>query len=135
MKMADFKNHRQVTLRCLSNSIIPVIVQLKSNIKTPKGIYIVKKAEKALLNERVRMINNTIKMFSWQIDTCKEELQNNIKKEDMEECHKFIERQRKTRHLKTLKRQQEKFQRLCQKYRWPLKPSPYWHQHWWLLKP
>ena len=29
MKMADFKNHRWFTLRCLSNSIIPVSVQLK----------------------------------------------------------------------------------------------------------
>ena len=101
--MANIKNHRPFTLRCLSNSIIPVSVQLKSNIKTPNGIYIIKKGEKALLNERVRMINNTINMFSWQIDTCIEELQNKIKKEDMEECHRFIERQRETKHLKTLR--------------------------------
>ena len=113
--MADFKNHRQFTLRCLSNSIIPVSVQLKSNIKTPKGIYIIKKAEKALLNETVRTINNTINMFSWQINTCIEELKNEIKKEDMEECYRFIEGQRETRHLKTQKRQLEKFQRLCQR--------------------
>ena len=33
-------------------------------------------------------------MFSWQIDTCKEELQRNIKKEDMEECYKFVETKR-----------------------------------------
>ena len=26
LKMADFKNHRQFTLRCLSNNIIPVSV-------------------------------------------------------------------------------------------------------------
>ena len=52
--MANFKNHRRFSLRCLSNNIIPVSVQLKSNIKTPRGIYIVKKAEKALLNETVR---------------------------------------------------------------------------------
>ena len=112
--MADFKNHRKFSLRCLSNNIIPVSVKLKSNVRTPRGIYIVRKAEKVLLNERVRMINNTINMFSWHIDTCKEELQRNIKKEDMEECYKFIERQRETRHLKTLERQ-DKFQRLCQK--------------------
>ena len=94
MKMADFKNHRWFTLRCLSNSIIPVSVQLKSNIKTPMGIYIIRKAEKALLNERVRSINNTVNMFNWQINACIEELENQIKKEDMKECYRFIEGQR-----------------------------------------
>ena len=36
-------------------------LNLKSNIRTPKGYYIIKKAERALLNERIRSINNTIK--------------------------------------------------------------------------
>ena len=114
MKMANFKNHRQFTLRCHSNSIIPVSVQLKSNIKTPKGIYIIRKAEKALLNERVRSINNMINMFNWQINTCIEEMENEIEREDMEECFRFIEDQRETMHLMTQKRHLEKFQRLCQ---------------------
>ena len=43
LKMADLKNHRWFTLRCISNSIIPVSVQLKSNIKTPKGLYLIEK--------------------------------------------------------------------------------------------
>ena len=113
MKMANFKNHRQFILRCLSNSIIPVRVQLKHNIKTPKGKYIIRKAEKALLNERVRSINNMINMFNWQINTCIEKLENQLKKEDMEECYRCIEGRRETRHLKTLKRHLEKFNRLC----------------------
>ena len=111
--MADFKNHRQFTLRCLSNNIIPVSVQLKSNIKTPKGKYIIRKAEKALLNERVRSINNMINMFNWQINTCIEELENQTRKEDMEECYRFIEGRRETRHQKTQKRHLEKFSRMC----------------------
>ena len=113
LKMADFKNHRQFTLRCLSSNIIPVSVQLKSNIKTPKGRYIIRKAEKALLNERVRSINNTINMFKWQINTCIEELGKLIRKEDMEKCYSFIESIRETRHRKTQKRHLEKFKRLC----------------------
>ena len=44
IKMADFKNHRRFSLRCLSKGIIPVSVK-------PKGNYIVKKAERTLLNE------------------------------------------------------------------------------------
>ena len=113
LKMADFKNHRWFTLRSISSNIIPVSVQLKSNIKTPKGKYIIRKAEKALLNERVRSINNTINMFKWQIDTCIEELVKLIRKEDMEECYSFIEGRRETRHWKTQKRHLEKFNRLC----------------------
>ena len=50
-KMADFENHCRFTLRCLSKDVIPVSVRLKSTINTPKGRYIVRKAERALLNE------------------------------------------------------------------------------------
>ena len=52
-------------------------------------------------------------MFNWQINTCIEELENQIRKEDMEECHRFIEGRRETRHWKTQKRHLEKFSRLC----------------------
>ena len=69
MKMADFQNHRRLSLRCLSKDIIPVSVKLKSNAKMPKGNYIVRKAERAVLNERVRSIKNIITMFMYQIDT------------------------------------------------------------------
>ena len=65
-KMADFENHRRFTLRCLSKQVIPVSVRLKSTIKTPKGRDIIRKAERALLNERVRSINNSLTMFKAQ---------------------------------------------------------------------
>ena len=62
-KMADIQNHRHFSLRCLSKDIIPTSVSLKSTIRTPKPKYISKRAERALLNERTRSINNTITMF------------------------------------------------------------------------
>ena len=58
MKMVDLKNHRRFTLRCLSQGLVPVSVKLKTTLKTPKGTYIVRKAEEMLMNERVRAINN-----------------------------------------------------------------------------
>ena len=64
--MADFKNHRRFLLRCLSADIIPVNIRLRSNNKSPKGYNIIKRAEKALLNERMRTVNNTITMFENQ---------------------------------------------------------------------
>ena len=50
-KMADFSNHRRFTLRCLSKNLIPVSARLKSTFKTPKSKEIIRKAERALLNE------------------------------------------------------------------------------------
>ena len=46
-KIADFKNHRRFTLRCLSQKITPNSLKLKSNIKTSKGKRILERAEKA----------------------------------------------------------------------------------------
>ena len=111
--MADFSNHKRFSLRCLSEGLIPVSVRLKSNIKTPKGRQIIKKAEIALLNERVRSINNSITMFTMQRDTCTNQLKANLDKETMERCESFIKEKREIRHLKTLERQVSKFERLC----------------------
>ena len=78
--MADFENHHRFTLRCLSKDVIPVSVRLKSTIKTPEGRYILRKVERALLNERVRLINNSLTMFKAQRDTCMNSLETAIDK-------------------------------------------------------
>ena len=112
-KMADFLNHRCFSLRCLSKGLIPTSVRLKSNIKTPKGKYIIKKAELALLNERIRAINNSIAMFKIVIDTCMNQLEGILDKETMEDCYMYIENRRERRNQKTLERHLSKFHRLC----------------------
>ena len=72
---------------------------------------------------RVRTINNTINMFSWQINTCIEDMENEIKKEDMEEFYRFIEGQRETIHLKNSEETtREVLAIVPKKYRWLLKP-------------
>ena len=114
-KMADFENHRRFSLRCLSKDIIPVSVRLKSNIKTPKGEYIVRKVERDVLNESVRSINNTITMFKMQWGTCINNLEKEIDRDTMNDCYDFIKVRRERRHFKTLERQLSKFYRLCQK--------------------
>ena len=101
MKMADFQNHRRFTLRCLSKGITPISIKPKTTVKTPKGIYIVRKAERMLLNERIKTINNMIAMFTWQIDTCISSLGSMIGIEVIEECHRFISYRRERRHIRT----------------------------------
>ena len=116
-KLVDFKNHGRFLLRCLSADIIPVSIRLRSNIKSPKGFNIIKRAEKALLNERIRMVNNTITMLENQIDTCMNRLNNILDKESMEECVIFIKTRRESRHIKTQIRQVNKFNWLCHRNR------------------
>ena len=49
--ITDFDNHRRFH---------PVSYKLKNTVRTPKGLSIIKKDEKQLLNECERTINNTI---------------------------------------------------------------------------
>ena len=115
--MAAFQNHRIFSLRCLKEDLIPVSVRLKSNITTPKARQIIKKAEKALLNERIRKINNTITMATTKRDTCINTLLEVFPKEIMEECKMFINLRREAYFLKVKLRQMSKLDRLCHKNR------------------
>ena len=97
-KLADVKNHRRFTLRCLSQKITPVSLRLKRNIQTERGMKIIEKAEKQLLDERVGQINNTIDVCSHVIHTCIEELRGKVQLDLFEECQVFIDRIREWRH-------------------------------------
>ena len=102
-------------MRYLDSNIIPVSLRLKSNIKTPKAISIIKKMERALLNERVRTINNTIEMLECQCHTCKTELSKVVDQETMAECIEFMFKIKEDRHYNTLERQKAKLDRLIRK--------------------
>ena len=112
-KMADFHNHKRFSLRCPRSDLIPVSIRLKSNIKTPKGRSIIKRADRCILNERIRSINNTITMLQLQRDTCMNKLSGIMNKEIMEECTTFIKLRREDRHNNTLERQKAKYNQLC----------------------
>ena len=67
-------------------------IKLKSQVKTPKGLQIIRKAEIALINERVKSINNTLNMLGLEFHTCMRRLKDKIKEEDLLECISFIEK-------------------------------------------
>ena len=116
-KIADFMNHRRFTLRCLSQKITPNSLKLKSNIKTSRGKRKLEKVERQLANERARNINNTIATCTCLRDTCIDELKDQISNSYFQECAKFIERIRETRHQTVLKRHLSKFDQLWQRFR------------------
>ena len=117
LKMATFQNNRIFLLRCLKEDLIPVSIRLKSNISTPKAKQIIRKAEKALLNERIRTINNTITMATTKRDTCINNLLEVFPTEIMEECKRFIDLRREAYFTKVKMRQLAKLERLCHKNR------------------
>ena len=94
---------------------MPVRLRLKSYIKTPKAISTIRKTEKALLNERVRTINNTTEIHESQSYTCKTELSRVVDQETMAECIKFMFKIKEDRHFNTLERQKAKLNRLIRK--------------------
>ena len=119
-KMADYRNHRRFTIKCLTKEVIPVSIRLKTNIKTSKGLQIIRRAEKQLLNERIRSINNTLQLLMMKRNTCIEELKDTIlDKEDdqktFEECETLIKRVIECCHNKVMQRQKQKFEALQQK--------------------
>ena len=115
--MVAFQNHRIFSLRCLKEDLIPVSVKLKSNIRTPKARLITKKVERALLNERIRSINNTLTMMRIERYTCMNSLLDIFSKETMEECSKLITLRREAYYIKVKKRQISKLEQLCQRNR------------------
>ena len=114
-KLANFRNHRRFTLKCLSQKITRDSLRLKRNIKTERGKKIIEEAEKQLMNERVRQINNTIDIYSHLIYTCMNELKGKIGPELFDECQVFIDKIREWRHRTVLERHLIKYERLCQK--------------------
>ena len=117
-KMADYKNHLRFTIKCLKNEVVPVSIRLKTNIKTQKGIQIIRKAEKQLLNECIRSINNIIELLMLKRDTCSNKVKETILKKDdhntLEECNNLIERVKEFRHNSMMERQKAKFEALIQ---------------------
>ena len=93
-------------------------VRLKTNIKTLKSIQIIRNAEKQLLNEHIRSINNTIELLMLKRDTCSNKVKEIILKKDdhniLEECNNLIERVKEYRHNSIMRRQKAKFEALIQ---------------------
>ena len=91
-------------LDALKEDLIPVSIKLRSNIKTPRAKIIIKKTERALLNERIRNINNTITMATHKRDTCINTLSEVFPKEIMEECNRLIFLRREAYYIKVKKK-------------------------------
>ena len=114
-KMADFQNHRRFTIKCLKNNIIPVSIKLKTSIFTKKANEIIRRAERQLLNECVRTINNMIEINMFKREAYLHQLEEVLDQVTMQECKTLMERVKECRHQKVLERQKKKFEALVLK--------------------
>ena len=106
-KMADYRNHQRFTIKCLKNEIIQVSFRLRTNVKPSKGLQIIRRAEKQLLNEHIRSFNNTLELLMLKRDTCSQELKDILDKEEdqktFEDCSTLIKRVIECRHNRVWK--------------------------------
>ena len=105
LKISHYKNHRRFSLRCLSKDMTPFSLKLKNSIATYRSNCIIHKAERKLLNKRIRNINNTIKNLEHVKYMYECELKGTVSIEIYKECEKYIEHAKETRHNKVLQRQ------------------------------
>ena len=115
LRTSDYKNHRIFSLRCLHKELIPVSIKLKSTLTTSKARQIIRKAEKDLLQARVKAINNILDQVARQTEDCRAKLASIISAERLTECQGFINKVSEIRFIKVKQRQLNQFNNLVTK--------------------
>ena len=115
LRASDYRNHRIFTLRILHKELIPVSIKLKSTLKTEKAKKIIRKAEKDLLQARIKAINSILDNVTKQSELCRSQLASIISAQRLRECQGFIDKVGKIRFTKVKQRQFNKFNILLNK--------------------
>ena len=115
LRSSDYKNHRIFSLRCIHKELIPVSIKLKSTLDTPKARQIIRKAEKDLLQARVKAINNILAQVERETQDCRTKLASIILQERLEQCQQFINKVSELRFNKVKQRQINKLNHLVSK--------------------
>ena len=106
-KMADYRNHRRFTLKCIKASITPVSCKLKNPLsyKSRKSYEIIHKTEKQLLYEWIRNINNILAMLDKQREDQYKKFKDIISNQNQVEHVQDLDRSRllSTKLIKNLK--------------------------------
>ena len=115
LRSSDYRNHRIFSLRCIHQEVIPVSIKLKSTLDTPKARKIIQKAEKDLLQARIKAINNILEQVDRETQECKAKLASIISQVRLEQCQDFINKVSELRFNKVKQRQINKLNHLVTK--------------------
>ena len=102
-------------LRCLYKELIPVSIRLKSTLKTEKAKKIIRKAEKDLLQARIKAINSILDNIAKQTELYRSQLASIISAQRLRECQGFVDKVGEIRFTKVKQRQLNKFNILINK--------------------
>ena len=113
IRVSDYKNHGIFTLKCIGQNVIPVSIRLKpirskQNIST-SARKIIERAERQLMQDRARGINNTIQASKDNGNHNKTKLASIVTQVDLDRCINFTEKVRQERFNKVKARQVRKF--------------------------
>ena len=113
--MADYRNHRRFTCKCIKASITPVSCKLKNPLsyKSSRSYQIIHKAKKQLLYECIRNINILATLDKQREDQYKK-FKDNISnhEQDLDRCRLFINKIKEHRHDKIKKKHIDKFEKI-----------------------
>ena len=115
LRASDYKNHKIFTLRCLHKELIPVSIKLKSTLKTERARKIIRKADKDLLQARIKAINSILDNIAKQTEECRSQLASIISAQRLRECQGFIDKVGEIRFTKVKERQSNKYNILLNK--------------------
>ena len=115
LRFSDYKNHRIFSLRCIHKELIPVSIKLKTTLDTPRARHIIRKAEKDLLQARIKAINNILEQVDRESQDCRDKLASIISQERLEQCQDFINKVSELRFNKVKQRQINKLNHLVTK--------------------
>ena len=96
-KMADYRNHRRVTIKCIKASITPVSCKLKNPLlhKSFRSYQIIHKAEKQLLYERIRNINSILATLDKQRESQYQKFKDTLEVNNSDHEHEqYLDRSR-----------------------------------------
>ena len=113
--MADHRNHRRFTLKCIKVGITPVSCRIRNPLETNKIYEIIHKLERQLLFERVR--NNILYMYEHNRAKCYLQLRNHILEDDVINCLSLVNKIKEHRQSKIKRKQINKFKHLVHKGR------------------
>ena len=114
LRYSDSCNHRKFTLRCINKGIVLVSLKLNSGRKniSSRARGIIYRAERQLLQERVRSINTILIDNGGRIATSRPRLLSLVTAQTTQlKCTKFINQVRESRYIMVRDRQVNKFNR------------------------
>ena len=108
LRASKYKNHRIFTLRCIHKDLVPSSIKLKSTLKSTRANKILRKAEKDLLQARVKSINYILDQTSKQLEEYRSKLVTIVSTQKLRECQDFVDKVGEIRFNKVKLRQLNK---------------------------